>query len=299
MEIKGLEGVSVAQLADDLERGARFVRFEYVISVVLVTFRRSSAIYYLRPGQSALSKSWPYTLLSAVLGWWGIPWGFIYTPGAIFRNLRGGRDLTQRVMDTALGQKVREARGYGAPSVPGVTPEPSLSRPQSQPSPAAISTPTTAPGDVCPSCGAAVREEAAFCGSCGGPLREVTVPAGEVCSECGAAVEEDWRVCPNCGHQLILKCSECGKRVEQGWNICPYCEADLPDAVSESAVAEAEDEPLGECQVCGEPVEPDWIICPACGLPLHPTCPECNQEVEHGWSTCPFCEADLESASSE
>src|SRR6185437_5217708 len=31
-----------------------------------------------------------YTLISALFGWWGFPWGFIYTPQAIYRNLRGG-----------------------------------------------------------------------------------------------------------------------------------------------------------------------------------------------------------------
>ena len=101
MDIKGLEGISVQQLADELERGGRFVIFEYVISIVIVTFRRPSDIHYLRPGESALSKGLPYILLSALLGWWGIPFGLIYTPIAIIKNLAGGRDVTKEVMDTA------------------------------------------------------------------------------------------------------------------------------------------------------------------------------------------------------
>jgi len=31
-----------------------------------------------------------YTLTSLLFGWWGFPWGFIYTPQAIYRNLCGG-----------------------------------------------------------------------------------------------------------------------------------------------------------------------------------------------------------------
>jgi hypothetical protein len=31
-----------------------------------------------------------YTLISALFGWWGIPWGVIYTPQAIYRNFCGG-----------------------------------------------------------------------------------------------------------------------------------------------------------------------------------------------------------------
>jgi hypothetical protein len=31
-----------------------------------------------------------YTLTSLLFGWWGFPWGLIYTPQAIYRNLCGG-----------------------------------------------------------------------------------------------------------------------------------------------------------------------------------------------------------------
>ena len=31
-----------------------------------------------------------YTLTSLLFGWWGFPWGLLYTPQAIYRNLCGG-----------------------------------------------------------------------------------------------------------------------------------------------------------------------------------------------------------------
>ena len=31
------------------------------------------------------------------LGWWGVPWGIIYTPLTIFTNLFGGQDVTDEV----------------------------------------------------------------------------------------------------------------------------------------------------------------------------------------------------------
>ncbi|HSB74630.1 MAG TPA: hypothetical protein VLC12_03220 [Terriglobales bacterium] len=31
-----------------------------------------------------------YTLISLLFGWWGFPWGLVYTPQAIYRNLNGG-----------------------------------------------------------------------------------------------------------------------------------------------------------------------------------------------------------------
>ena len=44
-----------------------------------------------------------YTLISLLAGWWGIPWGPIYTITSLVTNLRGGKDVTQHVI-ASLGQ---------------------------------------------------------------------------------------------------------------------------------------------------------------------------------------------------
>ena len=102
MAIRGAEGLSDRDIAGLLDQGARIVVFSYCISIVVLTFRRSATVL-VRPGQSALSAGLPYTALSFVAGWWGFPFGFIYTPMAIFQNLSGGKDVTDR-MRAALGQ---------------------------------------------------------------------------------------------------------------------------------------------------------------------------------------------------
>lgn len=102
-KINGIEGMDRATLANELQRGGRFVVYQYVISVLVMTFRRGSDIYYLAPGESAVPKGLPFTLLSFFLGWWGFPWGFIYTPGAIFKNFSGGIDVTREVAAELLG----------------------------------------------------------------------------------------------------------------------------------------------------------------------------------------------------
>lgn len=94
MNIKGIEGLSAAQVDDELRRGAKFVVFGYAMSFLVITLRRSSDVYFIRAGESAFGKGLPYTLLSLALGWWGFPWGFIYTPMVVFQNLGGGRDVT-------------------------------------------------------------------------------------------------------------------------------------------------------------------------------------------------------------
>lgn len=98
MAIAGTEGLTDAQIRQELARGARFVVFEYTVSIIILTFRRSSPVHFLRPGESALAKGLPYTLISLFFGWWGFPFGLIYTPMALVTNLSGGRDVAARLL---------------------------------------------------------------------------------------------------------------------------------------------------------------------------------------------------------
>jgi hypothetical protein len=97
MQLRGIEGRSFADLEAELQAGSRFVFFEYCLSLVFVTLRRPSPIVLLRPGELGLAQGLPYTLVSLLLGWWGLPWGLVYTPVVLFTNLSGGRDVTAEV----------------------------------------------------------------------------------------------------------------------------------------------------------------------------------------------------------
>ncbi len=98
MKVLGLDGLSPDELNFELGRGGRFVIFEYCISLIAVTFKRSSNIYFVRSGGSVLGKAFGFSLVSLLLGWWGIPWGPIYTISSLLRNLRGGTDVTSEVV---------------------------------------------------------------------------------------------------------------------------------------------------------------------------------------------------------
>lgn len=98
MRIVGCEGLDGQQLAVELQRGARFVIYQYCISVLILTFKRPSDIYFVRAGESGVSKGLGFSLISLFLGWWGIPWGPIYTIGSFITNLGGGKDVTQEVV---------------------------------------------------------------------------------------------------------------------------------------------------------------------------------------------------------
>lgn len=98
MEIIGLEGMTNEHVNYELQRGAKFVIFEYCISIIIMTFKRPSSIYFIRAEESAASKALGFSLISLLLGWWGIPWGPIYTISTIFNNLSGGKDVTSELL---------------------------------------------------------------------------------------------------------------------------------------------------------------------------------------------------------
>lgn len=99
--IRGAEGLSDAEIATEVSRGGRFVVYYYAISIVIMTFRRSSDIHFLRAGESGFGRGLPWTLLTLVLGWWGIPWGPFYSIQSIYTNLTGGHDVTNQIMQRA------------------------------------------------------------------------------------------------------------------------------------------------------------------------------------------------------
>lgn len=98
-KIIGLEEIQTGgHLQMELQKGGKFVMYQYCISLLVVTFRRSSNIYFIRSEDNAIVRGIPFTLLSLVLGWWGIPWGPIYTIASVWTNFSGGKDVTKEVL---------------------------------------------------------------------------------------------------------------------------------------------------------------------------------------------------------
>lgn len=98
MKIVGIDSMSAEQLTRAIDQGGKFVIYEYCISIFILTFKRPSNIHFIPPGSSRLKRGIGFTLTSLLLGWWGIPWGPIYTIGSLVTNLRGGRDVTGDVI---------------------------------------------------------------------------------------------------------------------------------------------------------------------------------------------------------
>src|ERR1043166_2584893 len=100
--IAGTEGKSIAELQQAVAAGGRFVVFQYCISVLILSFKRSSPIMFIPAGESAFAKGLPYSLISLLAGWWGIPWGPIWTIMTFAENCGGGKDVTAPIL-AALG----------------------------------------------------------------------------------------------------------------------------------------------------------------------------------------------------
>jgi hypothetical protein len=107
MKIVGIEGLTSSQIAEELQRGGKFVYFKYCISVVILTFQRPSDIYFIRANESAFLKGFGFSLITLALGWWGFPWGPIYSIICLVHNLGGGEDVTNSVQASlALGNSL-------------------------------------------------------------------------------------------------------------------------------------------------------------------------------------------------
>ncbi len=97
VRIRGIERLTPAQVEQELAAGGRFVFYEYCISLIVISLRRPTDVYFLHPGDKGLSKGMRYSLVSLLLGWWGVPWGLVYTPLTLITNLSGGCDITAQV----------------------------------------------------------------------------------------------------------------------------------------------------------------------------------------------------------
>jgi len=98
MKIHGAEGMSAFVIKDQLDRGAKFVVYQYCISLIFITYKRSSGIYFIKSDDNSFVQSLPWSLLTTITGWWGIPWGPINTIESLITNFGGGKNVTKQVL---------------------------------------------------------------------------------------------------------------------------------------------------------------------------------------------------------
>jgi hypothetical protein len=99
-------GPIACQLCGRQDETLRAVVYPYVVSLLIVTFRRSFAGLWC--GRHRLLMQSFAGLISGTLGWLGIPFGLLFTPWAMFELARGGKqpaDLNARMLAELGAQK--------------------------------------------------------------------------------------------------------------------------------------------------------------------------------------------------
>jgi len=101
LTVVGLAERDLEQLPELLAKGGRMVMYQWCLSIVVLTFKRPSEIYFLRPGENAVARGLHCSFVTLFLGWWGIPWGPIYTLQSFWVNMTGGRDISEAFRPTS------------------------------------------------------------------------------------------------------------------------------------------------------------------------------------------------------
>ena len=91
--------ISYDDILNERDNGAKFVFFGYLIPrPIFPPVKKISKVYYLRPNENASQYAAKYNLVTLFWGWWGLPFGPVYTYSTI-KNNKTGIDITDDIYD--------------------------------------------------------------------------------------------------------------------------------------------------------------------------------------------------------
>jgi hypothetical protein len=99
-------------LAAEVARGTTFSVFSYSVGLLLYSVLCVSDVQRVELGASRVARGLPYSLLTAILGWWSLR-GFILVIRVLALNFGGGTDVTPNVAAVARGEALLPNRGNG------------------------------------------------------------------------------------------------------------------------------------------------------------------------------------------
>ena len=100
MSVRGIDGMTDDEVRTEVRNGGRFVVFLWTASVVIVSIKQPTVIHFIKSDERAFTRALRPTLITFLFGWWGVPWGPIYSIESLATNLSGGKDVTKDVMDS-------------------------------------------------------------------------------------------------------------------------------------------------------------------------------------------------------
>lgn len=93
-----------------LSANSELVRFQACLSFLVVSTTAPSR-YFVKGEPATTAIGLLYNAITLVFGWWGIPWGPVWTIKALVRNLRGGERLTVAdLLDAMAAADAQEAQ---------------------------------------------------------------------------------------------------------------------------------------------------------------------------------------------
>lgn len=96
-QIHGVGNMTVSELRQEVQQGGKFVVYLYCVSILILTFKRSSAIYFIRANENAVLKGLPFTFLSLLAGWWHLQ---LLPSKPLSRTCKEGNDITPEMMNS-------------------------------------------------------------------------------------------------------------------------------------------------------------------------------------------------------
>lgn len=102
--LKQTKGFTLNEILSQIEDGARFITYGYCISILALTFRPVSIPYFIKKGEKRNKYQLKYNILTLLFGWWGIPWGPIYSVDMMIINKKGGVDVSESVISKIIMQ---------------------------------------------------------------------------------------------------------------------------------------------------------------------------------------------------
>lgn len=81
-----------------IDNGARFVIFQYCISIIAFALVRYSPAILVLNEEELKEKALSYNRLSRIFGWWSIPYGISETLKSFSINHSGGVDVTEDIL---------------------------------------------------------------------------------------------------------------------------------------------------------------------------------------------------------
>ncbi len=91
--IKKSQGLSDLEIYNMLDKGAKIVQYSYAISIIVMTFSLNTKPYLIPKGKNGKKEGIIFSIITILLGWWGIPWGPVRSIRALITNYSGGKKV--------------------------------------------------------------------------------------------------------------------------------------------------------------------------------------------------------------